>query len=125
MEFRHRRSVEAGTRTFRALSALVLAAAPPDLTIKGKGKPIVDGAGAAITVVTVRGSQDIVLESGNPFERNRVTGSGGAGIHVLDAGNTFTRNRASKSGGFDLLDETTGGGNVCETNKFGTQPLPS
>jgi parallel beta-helix repeat protein len=63
--------------------------------------------------------------SGNRFERNKITGSGGAGIHVLDTGNTFTRNKAGKSGGFDLLDETTGGGNVYEKNKFGTQQVPS
>jgi len=62
--------------------------------------------------------------TGNLFERNKVTAAGGNGFHVLDTGNTFTRNKASNSDDFDVLDETTAGGNVYEKNKFPDAQIP-
>jgi hypothetical protein len=62
--------------------------------------------------------------TGNLFEANKITGSAENGFLVRDTGNTFRANKASKSGGFDLLDETTPGGNTYEDNQFGTESLP-
>src|SRR5262245_61070817 len=84
------------------------------LTVKGKGKPLVDGAGGAITVVTISDSQDIILDG------LVVQNSTDRLLDILASQNVTVR-RCTFTNGFDALRAHDGStGVLIEKNTFTT-----